>query len=317
MSVLSHAPQSPPIAGIFAKLRQIFAGRAREWPTVLLVVGCYGGFAALTVNWHGIPAWLAIPMAGYLICLHGHLSHEIVHGHPTNSHVLNRALVGINLGGWVPFPIYRDIHLAHHASRHLSHPVHDPESFYQTPANWAQWGPIGRALFVVMNTVVGRMLLGGPWSVISFLRAELARARSGDHRYLSCWSLLLLNNCVLVAWWLWICDVPVWAMLAAFYTGLILVVLRSFIEHRPGRHNEERCAIVEGEWPLALLFLNNCYHLVHHDRPGLAWYDIRKVYQQDKDAWRARTGGHWFKGYLDVFLRYGLTPKDSPQHPDA
>ena len=316
MSVLSDPSPLPPPT-LFGKLSGLVAGRAREWPTALVLIGCYGGFAALTLNWPSVPVWLAVPLAGYLICLHGHLVHEIVHGHPTNNARLNQALVGLNLGGWVPFAIYRDMHLDHHRSEHLSHPVLDPESHYTLPEDWSRLGPVSRAIFTAMNTAIGRMVLGGPWAVISFWRSEAARMLGGDLRYATSWLCLAANNCLLVVWWLWLCEVPIWAMLAAGYCGVMLMVLRSFLEHRPGPSNEERCAIVEGEWFMGLLFLNNCYHLVHHDKPGLSWYDIPRVYERDRDQWRARTGGYWFQGYREVFRRYALTPKDTPVHPDA
>ena len=315
MSVLSDPPTLP--TSLWARFQNVFAGRSREWPTYLVAVGCYGGFAALTLYWEFLSVWIAIPLAGYLICWHGHLTHEVVHGHPTNSARLNHALIGFNLGGWVPYPLYRDTHIAHHETEHLSHPTLDPESQYHMPEDWAQRGPIAQAYFTAMNSAVGRMVLGGPWIVFSFWREEVRRVMRGDTRYVSAWLWLVVNNAVLAAWWLWVCDIAVWQMLAALYAGVMLMVLRSYLEHRPGASNDARCAIVEGEGPIALLFLNNCYHLIHHDRPGLAWYDIPKTYWQNKEYWRARTGGHWFKGYREVFWRFGLSPKDTPVHPDA
>lgn len=305
----------PLLATTFGRLHTVFAGRVREWPTALVILGCYGGFFALTLYWSAIPFWAAIPIAGYLICLHGHVAHEVVHGHPTNSTKLNHALVALNLGGWVPFPIYRDSHMAHHETEHLSHPVLDPESRYLMPDTWRQSGLLKRGLFVVSNTALGRMMVGAPWIAVQFWVNEGAKLARGDRRYALAWICLALNNIVLGLWWLWICAVPVWQMVAALYIGLMLTMLRSYLEHRPGENNDTRCAIVEAEAPFALLFLNNCYHLVHHDRPGLAWYDIPKIYKQDREIWRQRTGGHWFRGYREVFRRYALKPKDSPVHP--
>ena len=91
--------------------------------------------------WHAVlPWWLILPLGGYLVCLHGSLQHEAVHGHPTPWPVVNEALVFPSLWLWMSFRIYRDSHLVHHRNDILTDPIDDPESYYVTPQAWARMG---------------------------------------------------------------------------------------------------------------------------------------------------------------------------------
>jgi fatty acid desaturase len=68
---------------------------------------------------------------------------------------------------------------------------------------------------------------------------------------------------------------------------------------------------------MRLLFLNNNYHLVHHDLPHLPWFLIARVYWDDRSAYLSRCNGFLVHGYLDLMREYGFTPIDEPQHPLA
>ena len=67
---------------------------------------------------------------GFIVCVHGSLQHEFLHGHPTSSQTLNTLLIWFPMGLWMPFTIYRDSHIAHHRCERLTDPLQDPESFY-------------------------------------------------------------------------------------------------------------------------------------------------------------------------------------------
>lgn len=286
-----------------------------EWPTWFLWAAHYGGFAAATYYWSSLPVWIAIPLVAYLICFHAHLTHELIHGHPTRSRMFNRLMVLPNLTGWVPYEIYRDSHIEHHQAGHLTHPLEDPESYYIRAIVWDRLPAPARWLLTANNTLIGRMIIGPVLMISQFFVFETRRLLGGDFRYAGAWAGLIASN-VAVGYWLFaICGVPVLEFCLAFYAGTSLMTVRSFIEHRLADGQDERCAIVEAGPLMQLLFLNNCFHLVHHDRPSLAWYEIPKVYAADRDTWRARTGGHWFRGYWDVFRRTALVPKDSPRFP--
>ncbi len=104
--------------------------RRTEAPTWLLIFLVYGGWGGLTWFHDSIAWWLLAPAGAWLIALHGSLQHEALHLHPTRHAWLNTLLAGAPLGLWMPYPIYRDSHLAHHAAASLTDPLGDPESCY-------------------------------------------------------------------------------------------------------------------------------------------------------------------------------------------
>jgi fatty acid desaturase len=54
---------------------------------------------------------------------------------------------------------------------------------------------------------------------------------------------------------------------------------------------------------------------VHHDLPGLPWYDLPRAYQSRREQWLARSGGFLVQGYGQLWRRHGVKAIDSPQHP--
>ena len=59
-------------------------------------------------------------------------------------------------------------------------------------------------------------------------------------------------------------------------------------------------------------FLNNNYHLVHHDLPHVPWFALRNVYETSRQQYVERSGGFLVKGYSEWFRRYGLTAVAHP-----
>ncbi|MBP5855736.1 fatty acid desaturase [Marivibrio halodurans] len=276
----------------------------------------YGGFLVLTYWWRIVPLPLLVALGAYLVCLHGHMAHELLHGHPTRKRWLNDALAMVPLSLWLPYPIYRDSHLAHHGITHLTSPIEDPESFYLTPKRWSRKPVALRALLYWNQSFLGRMAVGPLLMVGRFLAGEIRRFGRGEWAYAGAWAVHLMLAALVVFWVVAICGMPFWLYLVGIvYPGLSLGLMRSYVEHRPGPDQDSRCAIVEGGPLTRLLFLNNNFHLVHHVRPGLPWYRIPAVYRADKAGWLARNGGYRYRGYWDVIGRHLLWAKDSPLHP--
>ena len=290
--------------------------RAVEWPTIALLVTVYGGFAALTY-WHSVlTGWQLFLAGGLLVCLHGSLQHEAVHGHPTQSRWLNALLVFPSLWLWVPFEIYRKTHLAHHRNDLLTDPTADPESYYVTPEHWAELGPLARGLLVVHNSLAGRLILGPFVCLYRLVTGEAARLLAGDGSNLRAWGLHALSVTLVLAWVIGVCDLPLATYLLCFaYPGLSLTLLRSFLEHQARAEVGQRTVLVEAGPLFSLLFLNNNLHAVHHAEPGLAWYKIPARYRESRDALLAENGGYRMRGYAEVFARYLLWAKESPVHP--
>lgn len=291
--------------------------RTIEWPTLLTAVAIYVGFGLLTFYYHQLPWWLVLPLGGYIVAWHGSLQHEAVHGHPFRWRWLNEALVFPSLWLWMPFRSYRTLHLTHHRNDRLTDPLEDPESYYVTAARWAQFGPLRRAVLRVNNTLLGRLVMG-PWiSVLSYWRDELRALRGdGDRADGRAWINHVLGCAIVLAWVVGLCGIPLWEYVLLFaYPGLSLTLLRSFLEHRARDEVDERTVIVEAEAPIALLFLNNNLHAVHHEHPGAAWYTLPAIYKTERQRLLRENGGYLLKGYREVFRRYFLRAKEPVVHP--
>ena len=289
-----------------------------EWPSLLVALTVYGGFLALTWNYHALPWWLVLPLGGYLVAWHGSLQHEVVHGHPTGKPFLDELIVYPSLWLWLPFHIYRQSHLAHHDNSRLTDPLSDPESFYLSLAEWQASGSLKRRLLAAHNTALGRLLLGPPVAVLRLLHSETCRLLRGDLSHMGAWLWHLPAFAIVLIWVLWVCEIPFGAYLLLFvYPGLALTLLRSFLEHRAAEDVAERTAIVESGPLLSLMFLNNNLHAVHHGAPALPWYRLPRVWRHRRDQILATNGGYHYPSYREVLRRHFLTPKEPVLHPLA
>ncbi|HEU5060221.1 MAG TPA: fatty acid desaturase [Kofleriaceae bacterium] len=297
-------------------VRRPDARRDIEIPTLALAAAIHAGWLALTWSWAALPAWLWLPAATWLLAWHNSLQHEAVHGHPTGRPALDAVIAGIPLGLWLPFPIYRTSHLAHHGTAFLTDPFDDPESYYVDRDRWTRMSRGQRAVLLAMQTVAGRLLLGPPVVVLRFAAAEARQLAQGDLGRLRIWAVHALGCAAVLTWVVGVCGIPAWVYLLGFvYPGLSLTLLRSFIEHRPAAEQVARSALVEAGPVLSLLYLNNNLHALHHAAPTIAWYQLPSIYRETRAALLRRNGGFRYAGYLEVLCRFALRPKDSPVAP--
>jgi fatty acid desaturase len=61
-----------------------------------------------------------------------------------------------------------------------------------------------------------------------------------------------------------------------------------------------------------LLFLNNNYHLVHHDLPHVPWFALREVYETSRQQYVERSGGFLVKGYSEWMKLYAFAAVAHP-----
>jgi len=291
------------------------ACEALEGPTLALLAAVYGGWMLATAFAGALGPWLAVPLLGVLLAQHSSLQHEAIHGHPTPWPWLNDALVFPALGLAIPYERFRDLHLAHHHDPALTDPHDDPESNYLDPAVWMRLSRPARALFAVNNTLLGRMLVGPLIGMADLVRRDLALVCAGDGRVARAW-LLHAVAIVPVALWLWLAgSVSVAGYLVACWIGLAILRIRTFLEHQAHERAGARSVIIEDRGPLALLFLNNNYHAVHHANPRLAWYRLPGEFARRRDEWLRRNGGYAYRSYGEVIRRYLLRRKDPVAHP--
>jgi fatty acid desaturase len=291
--------------------------RVGEFPTWILISAIYGGWFLVTWFFESLPWWVVLPAGAWLVAWHNSFQHEALHGHPSRHVWLNQLLAWPPLCLWIPFPLYRDIHRAHHKTPALTDPYDDPESWYLTRAQWEQAGPLSRAALVFNNTLVGRMTIG-PWLVAAaFWKKQILALAAGDRRYRSVWGLHIAL-CGLMFAWLWLaCGIsPLDYVLMFAWPGLSLSLIRSFYEHRPAPEQDGRTVIVDAGLPMSLLFLNNNLHVVHHDRPDLPWFALPALYRRDREEILLRADGfHFPGGYLEIARRFAFRPKDLPVQP--
>ncbi|HEY0314791.1 MAG TPA: fatty acid desaturase, partial [Sphingomonas sp.] len=102
-------------------------GQAVEWPTVAMLLLCYGSWLIGGAIYAAAPL-LAVAVMALAIILHSSLQHEAIHCHPTASARINEALIFLPLGLIVPYRRYHALHLRHHADARLTDPYDDPES---------------------------------------------------------------------------------------------------------------------------------------------------------------------------------------------
>lgn len=287
-----------------------------EWPTVAVAVCIYAGFAALTWWYDRLPPPLVAVLGGYLLAWHGSLQHEVIHGHPTPWRAVNELLARPGLSLWLPFGLYRDSHLAHHRAE-LTCPQQDPESWYLSPRAWASLGAPGRTCLHLLNTSVGRLVLGPLVLLWRFAATQLRAARGGTLDA-AAWAGHALATAPVLAWVLWVCRIPLGEYLLLFvYPYLALTLLRTFAEHQAEALPGQRTSAVETHPLMALVYLNNNLHALHHECPRVAWYRLPRLWRRHRARILQANGGHCYPGYLTVLWRYALRPRVTPCWPLA
>jgi fatty acid desaturase len=307
--------------GVFLEVRGVPSLISSSWlrragPTWLIAAVIYPGFLLLTWNYHALPWWLVLPAGGILLAWHGSLQHEAVHGQLAPWRWLNDLPALPPLSLWLPFPIYRSTHRAHHDFEILTEPWRDPESFYVDRATWRHLRPLTRTVLRLHNTLLGRLLLGPFLVVGQFLWAEGSALLRGDRRNLSAWLWHIPAAAVVLAWTAGVCGIPVSAYLALFVLpGTSLTLVRSFAEHKAAHTPFERTAVVEAGPFFSMLFLNNNLHFAHHKRPDLPWHALPRYWRGQRSDLLEENGGLLYRGYREVFRRFFLRPVDTPAHP--
>lgn len=287
---------------------------AIEWPTLLLLAATYGAWTLGTTAAFGLSPLLGILLTGIAIAQFSSLQHEILHGHPFPSRRANEALAFPALTLTVPYGRFRDTHLAHHHDPVLTDPYDDPESNYLDPVVWARMPTWLKLLYRLNNTLFGRVVVGSILGNLRWLVTELAGLRRGDAGLRRDWALHMGGLALVVAW-LWVAAMPWWAYLLAAWIGHGLLKIRTYLEHRAHESARARTVVVEDRGPLALLFLNNNLHVVHHMHPNVPWYRLPAVYAANRDHYLRRNDGYVYRSYLDIFRAHLFRAKDPVPHP--
>ncbi len=295
-------------------IRGTGSGRPRfEGPTWLVLAGCYILWATTLALAPVLGGFSVIPLA-IAIALHSSLQHEVLHGHPTRNAMLNEALVFLPIGLFIPYRRFRDLHLKHHNDSQLTDPYDDPESFYLLGCDAQRQCNAMHALLAFNATFAGRMLIGPALAMVAFWLSEVALMRAGERRVTTAW-LRHGAGLVFLAVPLAFTEISALLYFLAAYVAMSLIMVRSFIEHRAVEVQSERTAIVDAHWFWRLLFLNNNYHLLHHEYPALPWYHLPAKRQESGDDAARRNGGYVLPGYGHVMKRWMFRRREPYVHP--
>ena len=290
------------------------AGSSVEWPTLALFAATLILWALATSVLYAVSPVAGILLAGIAIAQFSSLQHEALHGHPFRSAALNEGIATPGLSLTVPYGRFRATHLAHHHDPVLTDPYDDPESNYLDPAVWARMPALLRALMRANNTLLGRVVIGPLIGNALWLAAEARLLWAGAPGVRRDWALHLLGLMPVIGW-LWLAAMPWWAYLLAVWLGHGLLKIRTFLEHRAHEAARARTVIIEDRGPLALLFLNNNFHAVHHMHPQVAWYHLPALYAANRAHYLSRNDGYAYRSYAQVFRSHFLRAKDPVPHP--
>lgn len=286
-----------------------------EWPTVGLILGCYATwFAAGYWLWPILPA-VALAVMAVMVALQSSLMHEVLHGHPTRNSRINESLIALPIGIVWPYRRFKSLHLKHHRDERLTDPFDDPESYYQAKWKYRQMPKFLRVIFYLNNFMIARLLLAPILGTTGLILTDFSPIIAGDRKILRAWLLhgigvAAVTMIVMIAFsmpiWLYIL-VPVWA-------GHAMIAIRTYAEHQWSERPEGRTIIVERSI-LGMLFLNNNLHLVHHQHPGVPWYQLPSKYWNKRDEWSRKNEGYVYPNYMTLFKKFAFRAKEPVVHP--
>ena len=329
-------------------------GRRRlEIPTLGIALAIYAGFFTLTWFFQKLPLLLAAPLCALVLAWYASLQHETIHGHPTSSPRINSMLASLPLSLWLPYPVYREIHLRHHRyrGRHLTEPIVDTESYYRRPGTLARVGRFQGALYRANCTLLGRLVLGPALAIHGIWAAQLRKPvpaggslapaggslagrsvagrsvggamgqlKSAPRRTTGVLLGHLLGVSVVLAWVVGVCHVSLLVYVGlVVYPSISIIKLRSFIEHRAADDPDRRTVVVEAGPFWGLIFLYNNLHIAHHAWPTLPWYRLPRLWREMRASVIQSCGPEaklvWQGGYLELFRAYLLRPAIPVEHP--
>ncbi len=287
-----------------------------EWRTLALIIGAHLAWLGAGLLWQSSFWVLSLIALAVIATFHGSLQHETIHGHPTRYGRFNELLGSVPLIGLFPYRRYRALHLKHHEDANLTDPYEDPESYFWPLSHYQAMRPFMRKLFQINNTFLGRLAIGPALSTWGFFRTESARFIAGEPGVRIAWLLHALGVVVVATIIVAIFGMPLWVyVLFVTYPALSLTSLRTYAEHQAAENIGARSAIVETNPALALLYLNNNLHIVHHASPQTPWYAIPDLYAERKTQYLAANENYLFNGYGEIARLFAVTVKQPVDHP--
>ncbi len=289
-----------------------------EWQTASLIIATYSIWLLLAIFGDSVHPTIWITISVFTLTLFMSITHEVLHGHPTKSRAINRLMVLLPIAWSLPYERFRDTHIQHHLTGELTDPFDDPETWYVPQNYWNGSTYLLGLILTFNNTLFGRMLIGPCIGLGKFYQNEIHTFTSKPETRLylaSVWGFHI-TLCGAMAYGISeFSPVPLWQWLASIYLGHSLLLVRTFLEHQAAPDHSERTVIIKKACPLAFLFLYNNYHFIHHQKPGIPWYDLPKEYAQNRDTYLSANGYYTYESYREIFGKYLFRSKEPVAHP--
>lgn len=289
--------------------------RTLEWPTLGLYAITYAAYSLLTVYAVTLPSLLVVILLSMTITLHSSLQHETLHMLEPRWPVFGYLLATPAFGLAIPYDRFRDLHLAHHVNEVLTDPYDDPETNYLTKEVWETLPAIVQIILRINNTFIGRILVGPLVGQVSFINSEIKAARAGDRAAITGWIRFIPAVLLVLIWLYAFGTISILGYFFACYLALSILKVRTYIEHRAHEITQGRSVIVEDRGPLALLFLNNNFHAVHHAHPNIPWYNLPSAFRAHRARFLVQNNDYYFKNYFAVMKMFLCKEKDVVAHP--
>lgn len=281
-----------------------------EWRTLLLAGVCYAVWLALVFGLPDLPLPLRTGLLIPLITLHSSLQHEFLHGHPFRNQRINDLMISPPIGLMVPYLQFKACHLKHHVNETITDPYDDPESYYLDRTNWERQPLLLKGLLTANNTLAGRIVFGPALATFGFARMEWQRARAGDRNLAHIWARHLVGVAIILTLVQLFGSLGIGAYIVSAYFGMGLLMVRSFLEHQAVEKTNARSVLIESRGPLAMLYLNNNLHSVHHAYPSIAWYRLPSFFAKNRERFMRMNGGYRYRSYFEIFRLYAFRPKE-------
>jgi len=285
-----------------------------EWPTWLFIGLVYSVFFWLLFNFNQFPLFVSFALLTITLTAHSSLCHELIHGHPTQNQSINNLIGYPPITLIYPYTIFKETHIKHHENKFITYPDVDPESFFITKSEWKRKSFIGKRIAWFNMTLLGRLLLGPSHSIGSLAKMAIEDIFYAEFKRKMIWICHYMLCALIVFYVNHTFNIHPIIYLASAYFSLSLIQMRSFYEHQPDKTIAHRSVIQEACWLMSLLYLNNNYHYVHHQNPGMPWYQLRKEYFNNKEKYTRENGSFVYSGYIN-WLRFLVKPINSPIHP--
>ncbi|WP_372364432.1 fatty acid desaturase [Candidatus Uabimicrobium sp. HlEnr_7] len=251
------------------------------WPTVCLAIFIFCGFCLsffLVVKYPYLEIWLGIWNVIFFYLAFS-VAHEAAHG---NIHGGNKKWKWVNTFlGWgftalffVPFSVFRRVHLRHHGV--TNDPHRDPDYWVAGDKWWKVLFRCSTIFFHYLSNLGGAILREPPKAVCSFSANIIA--------------VFLLGIIITIPYILGFGDifVTLWLFPVVCATALLAFVF-DWLPHHPHqvqqRFMDTRIILFPG---LNLVLLGQNYHLIHHLYPKIPFYNYKTCFDEIEEGLREK-----------------------------